>query len=108
MGARRSGTTIERLPPADQAPVHGTGGRDGRTVAKRRVIAKAATDVFLRHGYVAASMDEVAAVAGVSKQTVYKHFGSKEQLFLAVIHAAINTVLDEIFAMLRSSLPESE
>jgi len=83
-------------------------GRDRRGAAKRRAIAQAATAVFLRDGYVAASMDEVAAVAGVSKQTVYKHFGSKEQLFLAVIQEAINGVLDEFFSVLATSFPDSE
>jgi AcrR family transcriptional regulator len=52
-------------------------------------------------------MDEVAAVAGVSKQTVYNHFGSKEQLFLAVIQQSINGVLDEFFAALDTSFPGS-
>jgi hypothetical protein len=64
--------------------------------------------VFARDGYVAASMDEVAAVAGVSKQTVYKHFGSKEQLFLAVIQEAINGVLDEFFSLWPPPFPGSE
>jgi TetR/AcrR family transcriptional regulator, mexJK operon transcriptional repressor len=109
VSAQRSGTAAERQQSADRASVHGIDhGRDSRTAAKRRVIAKAATAVFLRDGYVAASMDEVAAVAGVSKQTVYKHFGSKEQLFLAVIREAINGVLDEFFAVLASLFPESE
>lgn len=71
------------------------------------MIAKAATAVFLRDGYAAASMDEVAAVAEVSKQTVYHHFGSKEQLFLAVIQQSINGVLDEFFAALETSFPGS-
>jgi TetR/AcrR family transcriptional repressor of mexJK operon len=79
-----------------------------RGAAKHEAIAQAATAVFLRDGYAAASMDEVAAVAGVSKQTVYKHFGSKEQLFLAVIHQAINGVLDEFLAVLATSFPDSE
>jgi len=96
-------------PPSGRAPARATGGgRDRRGAAKRRAIAKAAAAVFLRDGYVAASMDEVAAVAGVSKQTVYKHFGSKEQLFLAVIQEAINGVLDEFFSVLATSFPDSE
>ncbi|MFB9626614.1 TetR/AcrR family transcriptional regulator [Nonomuraea helvata] len=58
---------------------------DGRTARKRRQIMDAARPVFLRNGYVGASMDEVAALAAVSKQTVYKHFTDKEQLFTSII-----------------------
>ncbi|MFI7442890.1 TetR/AcrR family transcriptional regulator [Nonomuraea indica] len=60
---------------------------EGRTARKRRQILDAARAVFLRNGYVGASMDEVAALAAVSKQTVYKHFTDKEQLFTDVITA---------------------
>jgi TetR/AcrR family transcriptional repressor of mexJK operon len=80
-------------------------GSARQSAAKRRVIASAATAVFLRDGYAAASMDEITAVAGVSKQTVYNHFGSKEQLFLAVIQQAISGVLDEFLAVLATSFP---
>ncbi|MFG2071353.1 TetR/AcrR family transcriptional regulator [Nonomuraea maritima] len=52
---------------------------------KRAQIVEAARPVFLRNGYVGASMDEVAALASVSKQTVYKHFTDKEQLFTSII-----------------------
>lgn len=52
--------------------------------SKQEVIFEAARRVFLRDGY-RASMDLVAAEAGVSKQTVYHHFGSKEGLFRAII-----------------------
>jgi len=41
--------------------------------------------VFLRDGFIGASMDEVAQLAGVSKQTIYNHFGSKEDLFVALV-----------------------
>lgn len=85
----------------------GTGTVQARGPAKRRAIARAATAVFLREGYVAASMDQVADEAGVSKQTVYKHFGSKEQLFLGVVQQEIDSVLDEFMAVLGSSFPGS-
>jgi AcrR family transcriptional regulator len=57
----------------------------GRTARKRRAILAAAADVFLRNGYLGASMDEVAAKASVSKQTVYKQFADKEHLFAEII-----------------------
>ena len=53
--------------------------------AKREVILDAARVVFLEVGYAAASMDSVAARAGVSKATSYAHFSSKDQLFAAMI-----------------------
>jgi TetR/AcrR family transcriptional repressor of mexJK operon len=55
--------------------------------AKRQAILEAATEAFLHSGY-AAGVDEIAAVAGVGKQTVYRHFGDKQSLFLAAVAAA--------------------
>jgi AcrR family transcriptional regulator len=49
----------------------------------------AARAVFLRNGYAGTSMDEIAAIASVSKQTVYKHFVDKESLFTAIITSDI-------------------
>lgn len=65
-----------------------------RSAAKRDAILQAALTVFLREGYAGASVDDIAATAGVGKQTVYGHFGDKEQLFLAVLHAA-GSMLDD-------------
>jgi len=58
---------------------------ESRSARKRRAITEAATTLFLRQGYQGTSMDEIAALAQVSKQTVYKHFADKEQLFSAII-----------------------
>jgi AcrR family transcriptional regulator len=63
------------------APEHGR-------LDKRTAIVEAATRVFLRHGYTDASVDAIAADARVSKQTIYNHFGGKEQLFRTVIQTA--------------------
>lgn len=52
---------------------------------KRRLIIDAAGDLFMEQGYENASMDGIAKLAGVSKQTLYSHFGGKEQLFSAAI-----------------------
>jgi AcrR family transcriptional regulator len=47
----------------------------------------AARRVFFSNGFVETSVDTIAAEAGVSKQTIYNHFGDKRALFLAVIAA---------------------
>jgi AcrR family transcriptional regulator len=62
------------------------------------VILEAATAVFLRNGYVGTSMDEIAALARVSKQTVYKHFADKESLFTAIVAAAVDAAGDPVTA----------
>jgi TetR/AcrR family transcriptional repressor of mexJK operon len=68
-----------------------------RAARKRTQIQRAAIREFLRNGYSATSMDEVAAAARVSKQTIYKHFGGKEGLFLAIINDTVGEVLLELF-----------
>jgi TetR/AcrR family transcriptional regulator, mexJK operon transcriptional repressor len=61
-----------------------------RSARKRRAILHAARDLFLQKGYPGTSMDEVAAMAEVSKVTIYKHFDDKHNLFVAVVTDAID------------------
>ncbi len=65
--------------------------RAGRPKSREKEadIRRAASDLFLAHGLKGTSMDAVAQAAGVSKQTVYSHFGSKEDLFAAVIEGKV-------------------
>lgn len=62
--------------------VHG-----GRSAQRHAAILTAAREAFLRDGYLGTNMDEIAASSQVSKQTVYKHFGSKEALFVEIVTA---------------------
>ena len=55
------------------------------TDRKREAIVRAAVEEFRAAGYEATSMDRIAAVAGVSKRTVYNHFPSKEELFALIL-----------------------
>ncbi|GAB3882729.1 hypothetical protein GCM10029964_040930 [Kibdelosporangium lantanae] len=55
---------------------------------------EAAATLFLRNGYQGTSMDEIAAAAAVSKQTVYKNFADKEALFQDIILGVAGTVED--------------
>ncbi|MGH8292775.1 MAG: TetR/AcrR family transcriptional regulator [Gammaproteobacteria bacterium] len=59
---------------------------------KRETILEAAKKVFLDVGFGAASMDAIAEAAKVSKQTVYNHFGSKEELFAAMVRDSCENV----------------
>jgi len=58
---------------------------DGRSARKRQAIMDAARELFLANGYQGTSMDEIAALAEVSKQTVYKNFADKRQLFAEIV-----------------------
>jgi TetR/AcrR family transcriptional regulator, mexJK operon transcriptional repressor len=69
-----------------------------RTRRKREAILAAATEVFLRHGYRGTSMDEIAALAAVSKQTVYKQFAAKETLFAEIVTATVDEAGDQVEA----------
>jgi TetR/AcrR family transcriptional repressor of mexJK operon len=80
--------------PAPDAPPHLQAER--QSTRKRRAILEAATEVFLRNGYRGASMDEIAARAGVSKQTVYKHFADKERLFSEIVTSAVDEAGDPV------------
>lgn len=53
--------------------------------AKRAGIILAAKRAFFEHGYAAASIEAIAADAGVSKVTVYNHFQDKRGLFIAAV-----------------------
>ena len=70
----------ERLPRAERA----------------RLILKAAARVFAEDGFAAASMDGIAAQAGITKAILYRHFESKQELF--------DAVLDSFRRRLRSEL----
>jgi TetR/AcrR family transcriptional regulator, mexJK operon transcriptional repressor len=65
---------------------------------KRKAIATAALTLFARDGYERTSVDAIAAEAGVSKRTVYSHYGDKENLFLLVMR--------DTFAMMRERFAE--
>lgn len=81
--------TTENLPSPTTSP-----GETGRSARKRRAILDAATEVFLKNGYLGTNMDEIAALSAVSKQTVYKHFASKEALFVEIVSSMTNDAGD--------------
>jgi AcrR family transcriptional regulator len=61
--------------------------RDEKKARTREQLLDAAGRVFLRRGFFAASIDEVAEEAGFSKGAVYSNFTDKEDLLLALVEA---------------------
>ena len=59
----------KRLPPAERA----------------RLLEDAATRIFAEQGYVATSVDDIVAAAGVTKPMLYRHFESKQELCIALL-----------------------
>jgi AcrR family transcriptional regulator len=59
------------------------GLRDSKKKQTRRLILKAAHELFHKKGFAAATLQEIAAKAGVHKLTVLRHFGSKDEIALA-------------------------
>jgi TetR/AcrR family transcriptional repressor of mexJK operon len=80
-----------------------------KDLAKRSAILEAAKTLFLRDGFAGTSMDQIAGEAGVSKLTVYSHFGDKEHLFAEAIQSKCRDLMpDELFELddLRGSLQQ--
>src|SRR5689334_17738761 len=84
----------------------------GRSARKRLTILSAGRDLFLSNGYQGTSVDQIAASAEVSKQTVYKHFGDKHELLLSIVNEALDAtvmpLLDRITTLADTSDLEVE
>jgi TetR/AcrR family transcriptional repressor of mexJK operon len=65
----------------------------GRSARKRQTILSAGRGLFLSNGYQGTSVDQIAASAEVSKQTVYKHFGDKHELLLTIVNDALDSTV---------------
>jgi AcrR family transcriptional regulator len=66
-----------------------------KDMEKRAAILAAAKALFISNAFAGTSMDAIAADAGVSKLTVYSHFGDKDNLFREVIRSRIQDLLPE-------------
>ncbi|MFF0851953.1 TetR/AcrR family transcriptional regulator [Streptomyces sp. NPDC003388] len=75
-----------------------------RAVREQQML-DAAVRIFGRRGYMAASMDEIAELAGVSKPLVYLYLNSKEELFTACIRREAAALSDAVRTGVRGDLP---
>lgn len=82
-------------------------GRLPRSLRKKQLLA-VALEVFVEQGYHAASMDEIAARAGVSKPVVYQHFPGKRDLYVALLDASVDSVVGDVRTALASTTENRE
>jgi len=64
------------------------------SVEKRDGIIAKAGELFIKNGFHAVSMDQIATAVPVSKPTLYNHFASKEELYKAVMEVRCNALAD--------------
>ncbi len=70
---------------------------------RRESLLAAAREVFVEEGFHAAAMDDIAARGGVTKPVLYQHFGSKRDLYLAVLDAGAEQFLESVGRALTST-----
>jgi AcrR family transcriptional regulator len=76
-----------------------------RTTTKPAAVRAAAQRLFLSQGYVRTSMDAIAAEAGVTKQTVYRYYSTKSQLFSAVLGELAEGLQADLLGLVTLSPP---
>ncbi len=72
---------------------------------RRAQLLDVGRSVFAERGYEGASVEEIAARAGVSKPVVYEHFGGKERIYTAVVDREIAALLDVVLSALDARHP---
>src|SRR5437588_11541227 len=75
---------------------------------RRRRILAAARDVFARAGYEGASVEALAARAGVTKPILYRHFAGKRDLYLAVLEDHFADLIRRVWVGLSASADPRE
>jgi AcrR family transcriptional regulator len=101
-----SGTWQPDLVTQQEAPERLT--REEKKARTRVLLIDAAATVFARRGFVAASLDEVAEEAGLTKGAVYSNFESKDDLFQAVMDDRLNEPMLHVADDIRGSTDSAQ
>lgn len=75
---------------------------------KQLTILNAACEVFAKHGYQKASMQDIAVAAGVSKSVLFKYFSTKENLYLRLFRLATDSILEADAISRAQSTPQDD
>jgi AcrR family transcriptional regulator len=100
-----------RSSPIDEASTREDAGASpcrpprGQRAETRKRILSAARPIFLRHGLAEANLNDVARAAGVGKGTLYRHFASKGELYVAVLSEHGERFIEELRDVLDPEAP---
>ena len=73
--------------------------------ARRAQLVEIGRLVFAQRGYEAASVEEIAERAGITKPIVYEHFGGKEGLYAVVVDREVEHIVDRIVEAISDGSP---
>lgn len=96
---------FSRFDAENEAPV------TRRVMRKReykRLILKAAEEVFLEKGFISTTIDEIAERAGITKRTLYKLFPSKLALYIDIYDDYLHTLGLELVKTSKQNVPSEE
>lgn len=74
----------------------------------RRVVTGLARELFIRHGFLRITMDDIASGTGISKKTLYRYFESKDQLVNTCIAQEINQIYVHLAIILSCNIRYAE
>lgn len=96
--AANRGREVAQRPERPTAPPRADPARTARLPRhqRRASLLDAASEVFTARGFHATAMDDIAEAAGVSKPVLYQHFGSKLDLYLALLDASCATLVEAV------------
>ena len=95
-----SGRTAQRATPAPK--------RSRIQMRNRGLILEAALDVFSAHGYRGATLDQIAAQAGLSKPNILYYFNGKEDIHVTLLNQLMDIWLDPLRAVDPEGVPLDE
>ena len=91
-----------------EIPTSGASAQIGATCAAaappRERIVVTAQELFHRHGIRGVGVDAIAEAAGTNKMTLYRHFGSKDELIIECLNRASETV-DQVWREIEAANP---
>lgn len=98
------------MPPPEPKPKRPAPGRPTREASAERMshLLKVAQREFLDRGFECASIEGIADAAGISKLTLYRHFGGKKGLFVAVVDKLVGGYAAQLSSLIDSVSPPRE